>query len=227
VKKVLFATLALSTSTTTFAGGFSLGSMGLGYSGYPETRFNVMVTGGQASQATTIDTGKLRGQNYVVNAGPTGLDTQKRSARLAAQYQVNSRWSVEVGAVNFGNSDLGINVTPPAAKVAQPQQVAQDVYDATVKRGGDRAYTAGIQHRVPLTRRLDMNVGAGVVSWKDKQKINVNGTGYEFTAKSTDPYVRLGVGYRLSKNTSLTMNSEYYGLDKPVTRWEAGVAFHF
>jgi predicted porin len=223
MKKILLASIALTASASTLAGGFSMGS--IGYEGYPMTRFGLVITGGQASQATTIDTGKLQGQGYAINAGPSVGDTKKSSARLGLQYHFNPRWSLDVGAVDFGDTDLSISVTPPAGKTAQ--QAAQDVYDASVKRGSDMTYTAGLQYRVPLTRRLDMNLGAGAAMWKDKRNITVNGTNYEFKSDGTDPYVRLGVGYRLSKNTSLTMNSEYYDLDKPVTRWDAGLAFRF
>lgn len=211
MKKILLLTLALASTSTAMAGGLNLGSVG--YTGYPTTRFGVVITGGQASQATTIDTGKLAAGTALTSIGKTN----QSSGRLGLQYNLNSRWALDVGAVDFGGSDFTITTSSSA----------QAVRDATTRRGNDGVYTAGVQYRIPLNRRLDMNLGVGAANWKDKQKITINNVSNEFSDSGTDPYARLGLGYRLNRSTSLIMNSEYYGLDEPVTRWDVGAAFHF
>lgn len=219
MKKLLLLALTLTTSTSVLAGGLGGGGVA-----YPQARFGVVFTGGQAKQNASIDTASLAAQGYTGITTSVGK-TKKSSGRLALQYHFTPRWALDVGAVDFGNTDFNATLTAPAGKTSA--QVAQDVANATTKRGNDRAYTAGLQYRMPIASRASVNLGVGAVAWKDKQNITVNGTSHQFNTDGTDPYVRVGLGYDVTRNISLLTNVERYDLDKPVNRWDVGMAVRF
>ncbi|WP_020558687.1 outer membrane beta-barrel protein [Thiofilum flexile] len=218
MKKMILLALISATSSSVFAGGWGGGGGGA----YP--RLGVVVTGGEAKQDASIDTSALTTRGYTVNSISTGK-AKKSSGRLGFQYHFSPRWAADMGVVQFGNTDYNANLVVPVGTT--PVQAARAVYDATSKRGGNRAYTAGVQYRMPIASRASVNLGVGAVAWKDKQNVTVNGTSFRFKSDGTDPYVRVGLGYDINRSMSLVTNVERYNLDEPVDRWDVGMAFRF
>ena len=131
--------------------------------------------------------------------------------------------SVALGWLSLGKVKSSLDIDLPAGKTTQ--QAAEDIVAASPHQSGGLLYTLGVNYVQPVYSQLDLRVGAGFIAGKDEHRVTINGDDIDLDESNSAPFLKLGVGVKVSRGFAITAHTERYFFDDPIDRVEIGISY--
>lgn len=188
-----------------------------------EPQRSLLISAGQASQASGAMQSQLQGQGYT---NVTVTDDKKANAwSLGYRHPVNNRWSADIQYLQQGKATPQLQATLPLGKTQA--QAAQDVAQAMPKRGQGISAVALYHHPVS-TSKLSLQAGLGAFLWRSERTATVGTASHTSKSDGISPVVQLGASYPLNNKVQLDVHWQHTFMpDENVDRLGIGLAVGF
>jgi len=196
----------------------------ISHAGSPTGPLTFQVGAGKVSFDKGLDTSALTSKGYVVNSYSQS-DVDENSLSLSVSVPVTRKVSVELGLQKMGEVKSSLDVTLPTGISAA--QAAKDISKASPQQLGGLTGVIGANYTQPLNSRFDFKLGAGVSLGKNDHRVTVNGESFDNDDTSTAPYLKLGLGFKLTPKFVINTNAERYFFDDQIDRYSIGLSYTY
>ena len=179
---------------------------------------------GKVNLKNTFDAAGLTAQGYTVNGYATN-DVDENSESYGLAYDISPRLSLDINLQSFGKVNSTLDVKLPEGKTAK--QAAAEIESASSQQLGGMLITLGGSYIKPVSPRFDVRIGAGLLFGKGDHQITINDEVFDIGERISAPYIKLGVGVKLTRGFTLTAHTERYFLDDDVERYEVGLSYSY
>ena len=177
---------------------------------------------GKASFNTVLNTTALTSKGYTVNSYRQ-TDVDENSNHFSVALKLTNKVNVELGWQALGKMKSSLDIGLPAGKTVQ--QAAEDIAAASPHQSSGLLYTLGANYVQPVYSRLDLRVGAGWLLGTESHRITINGEDVDVNDSSSAPFLKLGIGVKVSRGFAITAHTERYFFDDPIDRVEIGISY--
>ena len=179
---------------------------------------------GKVSFDNNLDTTGLTLKGYSVNNYSQSV-VDEDSHSLGISIPITPKISAELSVQKMGEVRSSLDVTLPAGTSAE--QAAQDIVAVSPQQLGGLTIAIGANYIHPVTNRVNLRLGAGMSLGKDDHRLTINGEEFDYDDSSTAPYLKLGIGVKLTPSFAITANTERYFFDDQVDRHVIGLSYTF
>lgn len=177
---------------------------------------------GKSTSNAELNVNDLVSKGYQINNYSQGLSSSS-SYSFSLAYSLTSRASIELGLQSFGRTRSTLDVEIPVGKL--PQQAAEEIVTASPQKVGGTFVTLATNYIYPLTSRLDLRLGTGLVLGRDDHEVKINDDVFDVQNNVAEPFVKLGVGVKITEKIAVTGSIERYFITDPVDRYEIGMSY--
>ena len=194
------------------------------YAGSTMGQITFQIGMGKVSFDKNLNTTALTMKGYNVNSYSQSV-VDEGSYSLGMSMSITPKISAELSVQKMGEVKSSLDVTLPAGTSAE--QAAQDIVAASPQQLGGLTIAVGANYKHPVTNRVNLRLGAGMSLGKDDHRLTINGEEFDYDDSSMAPYLKLGIGVKLTPSFAITANTERYFFDDQVDRHVIGLSYTF
>lgn len=158
--------------------------------------------------AEAIDDGSLSDQRF---------DDEERFRAAQLGIRLSENWAVELGYAHLGEYEYEAQSSGSVNYLPGPVEASVEIDGMTL----------GLAYTHPLSRKLDLTLKAGVIQYDDVKSLRAANGDDRRKIEDEEGFAAVGAAMKLSQNTAINLEYQYFGDDIGIDAVSLGFRFNF